>query len=286
MNPKLAEVTPIKIREIKAEKSTVLPEILSYLGALLVMSGVGLIMYQKWDQITQSQRTATFSLLAIAFFVAGLLAGDTEDIRRRVSGFLYVLSAGSAGGAVYVTFPKDLAPFRALALAAIVALFGYTISQTAFGHIALYSMTAGTLVALIYENVESADLRLYTIVSVSVALSLFWIMLAETETIERELGLSLGLWTFFLASQWAFAQEYRSLSYSIAMGMIALCLWLYARIPSWVLVTAGMITFVTSLTEFIFETLDGSVGAAIGLLAIGALTVIAGVRTVGTRRNS
>ena len=285
MNQKLAEVTPIRIKESKATKSTVVPEMLSYLGALLLMSGIGIILYQRWDQITQSQRTATFSLLAIAFFVAGLLAGDTEDIRRRVSGFLYVLSAGSAGGAVYVTFPADLAPFRSLALAAIVSLFGYTISQTALGHVVLYALTSGTLIALIYENIDTEVLRLNTTMSVVVALSLFWIVLAETSTIERDLGLSLGLWSFFLASQWAFAQEHRSLSYSIALGMIATCLWLYARIPSWVLITAGAIAFVTSLTEFVFETLDGSLSAAVGLLIIGALTVIVGIRTVSSRRN-
>jgi len=99
------------------------------------------------------------------------------------------------------------------------------------------------------------------------------------------LGLSLGLWSFFLASQWAFAQEYRTLSYSIALGMIATCLWLYAKIPSWVLITAGTIAFITSLVEFVFETLDGSITAAVGLLVIGAFTVIAGLRTVGSRRS-
>ena len=286
MEQKLAEVRHIKINEERPERNTVIPEMLSYLGALLLISGIGLIMYQRWDQITQSQRTATFSLLSIAFFVAGLLAGDTVDIRRRVSGFLYVLASGSAGGAVYVTFPSDLAPFRSLALAAIVALFGYTIAQTALGHLVLYGLTAGTLIALIYENIDAEEIRLYTTMSVTVALSLFWIVLAATSTVEKELGLSLGLWTFFLASQWSFAQEYRSLSYSIALGMIATCLWLYTKVPSWVLVTAGTIAFITSLTEFIFETMDGSLAAAIGLLVIGAITVIAGVRTVSSRREN
>ncbi|NDE71256.1 MAG: hypothetical protein EB054_00795 [Actinobacteria bacterium] len=67
--------------------------------------------------------------------------------------------------------------------------------------------------------------------------------------------------------------------------MIATCLWLYAKIPSWVLITAGTIAFITSLVEFVFETLDGSITAAVGLLVIGAFTVIAGVRTVGSRRS-
>ncbi|NDC12897.1 MAG: DUF2157 domain-containing protein, partial [Actinobacteria bacterium] len=151
MNTKLAEVKATKEVE-EAKKSTLVPEILSYLGALLFISGVTLILYQQWDDISQAQKTATFSLLAIAFFTSGLLAGDTVDIRRRVSSFLYVLSASGAGLAVYVTFPEDLAPFRALALVAVISLFGYTIAQSALGHLALFVSATGMLLALVYEN--------------------------------------------------------------------------------------------------------------------------------------
>ncbi|NCV76334.1 MAG: DUF2157 domain-containing protein [Actinobacteria bacterium] len=214
MNTKLAEVKATKEVE-EAKKSTLVPEILSYLGALLFISGVTLILYQQWDDISQAQKTATFSLLAIAFFTSGLLAGDTVDIRRRVSSFLYVLSASGAGLAVYVTFPEDLAPFRALAL----------------------------------------------------------------------VGFALGTWSFFLASQGAFAYDYHSLSYTIALGLIATCMWMYTKVRSWVLVTSAILAFVVSLSEFILETLDGSLLAATGLLAIGAITILIGIRSIGNRRN-
>ena len=283
MNTKLAEVKPIRIKEAE-RKSTLVPEVLSYLGALLFIAGVSLILFQQWEEITEAQKTATFSLLAIAFFTAGLLAGDTEDIRRRVSSFLYVLSSSAAGLAVYITFPEDLAPFRALALAAVISLFGYTISQSALGHMALFSTTAGMLLALVYENVESTELRVYTAASVTIALSLFWILLAGIRTIETDLGFALGTWSFFLASQGAFAYDYHSLSYSIALGLVATCLWMYTKVRSWVLVASAILAFVVSLSEFVLETLDGSIPAAIGLLAIGAVTVLLGIRSIGSRR--
>lgn len=284
MNTKLAEVKAIKEVE-EAKKSTLVPEILSYLGALLFISGVTLILYQQWDDISQAQKTATFSLLAIAFFTSGLLAGDTVDIRRRVSSFLYVLSASGAGLAVYVTFPEDLAPFRALALVAVISLFGYTIAQSALGHLALFVSATGMLLALVYENIESTELRVYTATSVVIALSLFWIMLAGIRTIETDLGFALGTWSFFLASQGAFAYDYHSLSYTIALGLIATCMWMYTKVRSWVLVTSAILAFVVSLSEFILETLDGSLLAATGLLAIGAITILIGIRSIGNRRN-
>lgn len=284
MNPKLAEVTQIPIKEVKREESTVMWEVLTYLGSSLILGGISLIMYQKWDSVTQSQKTATFAIVAIAFFVVGLLAGDTEDIRRRVSGFFYVLSAASAGASVYVTFPKDLAPFRSLVLAAVIALFGYTISQTVFGHIALFATTTASIVALVFENVKSTDLRTYTGTSLVIAFSLFWIVLAAVDTVERDLGLALGMWTFFMASQAAFAENFHTLAYSIGIGIIATCLWLYTRVASWVLIVSGLITFVICLGEFVLESLDGSIGAALGLLAIGAVTAILSVRTISEKR--
>ncbi|NDD60106.1 MAG: DUF2157 domain-containing protein, partial [Actinobacteria bacterium] len=57
MNTKLAEVKATKEVE-EAKKSTLVPEILSYLGALLFISGVTLILYQQWDDISQAQKTA------------------------------------------------------------------------------------------------------------------------------------------------------------------------------------------------------------------------------------
>lgn len=284
MNPKTLSATRIDIHESNQERRTLIPELLSYLGVTLVIGGVALILYQRWDDITQSQKTATFSLMAIGFFVAGLLAGDTEDIRRRVSGFLYVLAAAASGLAVYVTFPSDIAPFRSCALAAVVALFGYTISQSSFGHIALFATTGGALITLVYENVDTRDLRIYTALSVGIAFSLLWILLAAVDTVERDLGLALGTWSFFMASQAAFASDFQALSYSITLALMALCLWLYTKEPSWVLLTAGTLAFLISLSEFVIETMDGSITAAIGLLIIGAITAVVSVQTVNRRR--
>lgn len=286
MNPKTITPRRVEIRETRSNQTTLMPEVLSYFGVILALGGVSLIIYQKWDEITQSQKTAIFSLMAIAFFVAGLLAGDTENLRRRVSGFLYVLAAAASGLAVYVTFPSDIAPFRSFALAAVVSLFGYTISQTSFGHIALFASTSGALITLIIENVETRDLRIYTGISVGVAFSMLWVLLAAVDSVERDLGLALGTWGFFMAAQVAFASEFQMLSYSITLALIALCLWLYAKEPSWVLVTAGMLSFVISLGEFVIETLDGSIAAAIGLLIIGAITATLSVQVVNRRRSN
>ena len=212
-----------------------------------------------------------------------MLAGDTEDIRRRVSGFFYVLSSTSAGASVYVTFPKDLALFRSAVLAALIALFGYTISPTLLGHFTSFALSITSLVALVLENISSTELRIYSGTSLVIAFALFWIVLSALDTVERDLGLALGFWSFFMAGQAAFAWDYRSLSYSIAVGLVATCLWLYTKVQSWVLIISGLITFIVAIGEFILESLDGSLSAAIGLLIIGAVIALLSVRTLSER---
>lgn len=289
MNQKLANVTHIPIRQVNVpsapKKSTVIPELLTYFGGTLVLGAIALIMYQKWDSVSQPQKTATFAIISIAFFIIGMLAGDTEDIRRRVSGFFYVLSSASAGASVYVTFPTDLAPFRSAVLAAVIALFGYTIAPTLIGHFTFYALSLTSLVALVFENIGSTSLRIYSGSSLVIALALFWIVLAALDTVERDLGLALGFWTFFMAGQAAFAWDFRNLSYSIALGLVATCLWLYTKVQSWVIIVSGLITFIVATGEFILETLDGSLSAAIGLLVVGAVIAILSIRTLSERRS-
>jgi hypothetical protein len=264
---------PIRVEIAKTKRSFV-PEFLTYTGSLLALGAMGLWLYGSWEDLTKSQKTATFSILAISFFIGGLLASDTIDIRRRASGYLYSLSAVSSGVAVYVTYDNEPAPLQSFALATVIALLGYTVASTQIGHAILFLSALGTLVALGYQFVSTESLQLYTQLSLVIAFALSWLILSAFGTINTHLGYALATGAIFSAAQFAFFKGYESLAYSISFGLIVISIWLYLKIPSWVLVVAAAATFATGISEWVIGTMDNSNGALLGMLLIGAAITV------------
>lgn len=274
--------THISITEDKTSKVTI-AEVIGYAGSFMAMGAVSLFLYENWGDITQAQRTATFSLLAIFLFVAGLIASNGAEIRRRVSSYLYSLAAISSGVAVYVTFPDTPVPLQSFALATVVALLGYTISATLLGHLALFIASAGTLIGLGYETVDSENLRLYTQVSLIIAFALTWLVLGSIRMVHQDLGLLLGSLSIMASSQYSFFLGYENLSYLISIGFLVVATWLYTKIPSWVLAATALIALGTSATEFVIATMENSLAAVIGMLIVGGIVTTIGIRSSSSK---
>lgn len=274
--------TQIKVIEDKTSKVGV-AEVVGYAGSLMAMGAVSLFLYENWSDITQAQRTASFSLLAIFLFVAGLIASNGADIRRRVSSYLYALAAISSGIAVYVTFPDNPAPLQSFALATVVALLGYTISSTLLSHLALFIASIGTLVGLGFEMVDSENLRLYTQVSLVTAFALTWLVLASIRLVHQDLGLLLGSVSIVAASQYSFFLGYENLSYAIALGFLVISIWLYTKVPSWALASAALVALGVSATEFVIATMENSIAALIGMLVVGGIVTTISIRASSSR---
>ena len=275
------ETAQMTTREQK--KSNWLPETTAYVGSAIAIGAIGLGFASNWEEITQAQRTATFSLLAIAFFVAGLIASDTAEVRRRLSSFLYLLSAAAAGIAVYVTFVDEPAPLQSFALVTVVALLGYTVAPTMIGHAGLFIAATGTLYALGFQTVESENLRLYTQMSLAIAFALTWIVMGAIEMVHRDLAFLLGGASVFATAQLAFIQEQERLSYSISFGLLILAIWLYRRMPSMALVGTAFAAALTALAEWVVRTMDSSMAAIIAVTIIGVITALIGSGQAGAR---
>ena len=271
--------------EIAKPKNQSLPEVLSYAGSLIALGAIGLGFYANWDELTKSQKTATFSIFAIAFFVGGLLASDTADLRRRLSGYLYFLSAASSGVAVYVTYDEKPAPLQSFALATVISLLGYTVAATLIGHAGLFLATSGTLVALGFEFVESENLRLYTQASLVIAFAMSWLILSAFTTVKTDLGYALATGAIFAVSQYAFIRNYESLSYAISLGLLVISAWLYLRIPSCALVISAIAAFSVGLTEWVMRTMDNSIAAIIGMTVVGAAITLVSIVMANSQRN-
>lgn len=274
MRTTFSETTQIQINDKKA--SNWLPEVTAYTGSVIALGAIGLGLADNWDEITQAQRTATFSLVAIAFFVAGLIASDTLEIRRRFSSYLYVLSAIASGLAVYVTFDDEPAPLQSFALATVVALLGYTVAPTMIGHAGLFLATTGTLYGLGFQTVDSENLRIYTQISLVIAFALTWIVMGALRIVHQDLAFLLGSASIFVTSQLAFLADYQRLSYVISFGIVSLMVWLYQRMPSLALVGVAFAAAIVSIAEWVIRTMDSSMAAIIGVTVIGGIAILIG----------
>ena len=283
MRTTFSETTEIKISEKRT--STWLPEATAYAGSIVAIGAIGLGFADNWDEITQAQRTATFSLVAIAFFVSGLIASDTAEIRRRLSSYLYLLSAVASGIAVYVTFDEEPAPLQSFALATVVALLGYTVAPTMIGHAGLFIAATGTLYGLGFQAVDSENLRTYTQISLAIAFALTWIVMGALRMLHQDLAFLLGGASIFATSQLAFISEFERLSYAIAIGLVTVAIWLYQRMPSLALVATAFVNALTSISEWVISTMDSSMAAIAGAAVIGAITILIGAgRASSTKR--
>lgn len=274
----------VQIRDINTRQIS-LPEVVGYAGSLMAIGAVSLFLYTKWEEITQAQKTATFSLIAIALFVTGLIASNGADVRRRVSSYIYSLATISSWLAVYVTFPDDPPILQSFALATVVALLGYTISSTMLGHATLFLASVGTLAGLGFETVDSENLRLYTQISLIIAFALTWMAISSIRIVDQDLGLILANATIIGTTQVAFFRGYENLSYVIGIGLIVIAVWLYTKIGSWILAASAMLTLGAGAAEFVISTMDNSLGAIIGMLLVGGIVTTIGIRAAGARNN-
>jgi hypothetical protein len=272
----------VKIHEVDTRR-VMLPEVIGYAGSLMAIGAVSLFFYKTWEDLTQPQKTATFSLIAIGFFVAGLIASNGADIRRRVSSYLYTLATISSAVAVYVTFPDDPPVLQSFALATVVALLGYTISSTLLSHALLFLASVGTLAGLGFELVDPENTRLYTQVSLAVAFALAWMVISSIRIVDQTLGLILSSATVIGAAQVAYIRNYENLSYLIAFSFLAIAIWLYTKTGSWVLAAAAMATLGISAAEFVITTMDNSMASIIGMLLVGGIVTTIAIRSASSR---
>jgi hypothetical protein len=276
--------TEVRIKESSTRQIS-LPEVVGYAGSLMAIGSVTLFLYTKWEDITQAQKTATFSLIAIALFVTGLIASNGADVRRRVSSYIYTLATISSWLAVYVTFPDDPPILQSFALATVIALLGYTISSTLLGHTTLFLASVGTLAGLGYEMVDSENLRLYTQIILVIAFALTWMAISSIRIINQNLGLILSNLAIIGTAQITFFREFENLSYIIGVGLIVLAVWLYTKIASWILAASAMTALGAGAAEFVISTMDNSLAAIIGMLLVGGIVTAIGIRAAGARGN-
>ena len=267
-------------------RKSVLAEIAGYLGGAFVVIAVTIVTARQWEAFTQLQRGILFGALAIALFALGTFVGTSTAVKSRLAGLLFGLAAASTTGTLVIFNPNRDTPIIAFLAGTAIALIGYYIVQTFVGHVILYGyiFIAG-IMAVSDLTPDGAGMAIY-IGAYFLILGGTWTFLTYRKYLDGILGYLFGGGTLFIATQVLFIDAEHWLSY-ISMVLVAgATAWLYLRVHAWPLVLTAVLTTTVGVGEFVAETLGGSVGAALGLFAAGAVLVTSSLLALRNKREN
>ncbi len=77
--------------------------------------------------------------------------------------------------------------------------------------------------------------------------------------------------------------SYENLSYAVALGFLVIAIWLYSKVPSWVLASAALVALGVSAAEFVIATMENSLPALIGMLVVGGIVATICIRASSSK---
>lgn len=75
-------------------------EALAYVGGALLTSGIGMLVSRFWDDIGATGHLVLVAIAALGTGFVGGIVGEAEPVATRLRGFMWAVSAGSAGAFV------------------------------------------------------------------------------------------------------------------------------------------------------------------------------------------
>ena len=70
---------------------------------------------------------------------------------------------------------------------------------------------------------------------------------------------------------------------SLSLGFLVIAIWLYSKVPSWVIASAALVALGVSATELVIATMENSLAALIGMLVVGAIVTTIGIRASSSK---
>ncbi len=276
-----AELRAALADEQRAESGdrTLAAEIMGYLGAVLVVVAIVLVIGSRWSAWDSITRQGVLVTVALALLIAALLIGSFNDTRRRLAGVLGAVAIvpAAAWPAVALLPPWDERVWPAMAVA--VSLWSYSRARTMLG---VASMAISSAIAVgIWISVVQLEPPRALLGAGFILLGFLWLVLGSlTVVTESETAAVAGSALVLIGSQLPITDNFDYPAYGIA-GVVAAVLiysyltW-YRRMP---VLGAGIMGLGLVSGESVFKLTGGNVfGAAMGLLAAGAVMVFLSVR--------
>lgn len=250
-------------------RKSIFAEIAAYLGGAFISIATLFLVANIWDEAPRALRVGALTTLAILLFVTATLLGNVTAMRLRLTSVLSLGSAVAATAAMGFALDIDGAPSLPLSIGTAIALYSFIKYKHEILHVGtyIYLFITGLMILGSITGIEPED---------SVAYPLYWIILASiwlylswTRMINQTLGYLISAATYFLATQFLFAMDYRLVSYLVSLVVAPLLAWIFLQDRRWPLLLGAVLTTTVTTGEFVAATLGGSLGALLGLLAAG-----------------
>lgn len=250
-------------------RKSIFAEIAAYLGGAFISIATLFLVANIWDEAPRALRVGALTTLAILLFVTATLLGNVTAMRLRLTSVLSLGSAVAATAAMGFALDIDGAPSLPLSIGTAIALYSFIKYKHEILHVGtyIYLFITGLMILGSITGIEPEDSLAYPLYWI--ILASIWLYLSWTRMINQTLGYLISAATYFLATQFLFAMDYRLVSYLVSLVVAPLLAWIFLQDRRWPLLLGAVLTTTVTTGEFVAATLGGSLGALLGLLAAG-----------------
>jgi hypothetical protein len=283
--------TPLPVRHpepvvLAPARTSLVVEVMAYLGAALIVAAVGAILGRTWEDVPLAGRLALVGVPTVVAAAAGWFVRERTGPLGRLASVLWLF--GLAGTAAFVALVcadgTDVSPSAAttitLGVVAPIAVLAWGLQRKALQVLAMVGTTTGLVAASMYQaGVEFPP----TIGIVVVVLGLLWFAQARVPVVEpAAAGTLAGLVAAFAGCQ-AISSEWNETGLALlVVGSVGLMV-LSIVDRSTLELLLGAFGLFTSLPSLMFEWFGNSIGAALALLVCGLVLVLVALRIARTR---
>lgn len=286
-----ADIAAAKTAEThhRSHVASLVVEALGYLGAVIIMVGLGMIIGEYWEDLPVWLTVVGALALAAGFVAAGaVMPVDRSDAASRLRTVLYLVAVLPFAGAVGIAssewfgLEEIQVGLAASAAAAVFAAVLWYVERRPLQQVAFYVaalFTVGTTTSLIANTGD----RFYNeppmwVVVTGLAIwayGLTWLLLSWAGLIKpQELGKILG--AVAMVSGILNASQVTWATF-LGLGTVVLLVVLAVALRDFGLLIVGAVGTLQVLPVLVSTLFPGTLNAALALLVVGALLVLAAI---------
>jgi hypothetical protein len=265
-------------------RSSLLTESLTCAGVILIFSGSGVAISQRWLQVTDWERTAILAAAAACFLIAGaIVRWVSGSVWPGLTEALWIVSAACAGAVTAILAVRIYGISGAaatLAVGAVIAVYSATLWLMCRRELLLIAALAGLVSALCGTiMVISRDTALWLTIALGLwLLGLAWAALGWVYP--EPLGTSICLGAAVALASPAIAVHDHGWVYAIGIATAAAVMAASVPLRNVILLAFGSCALFGYITSAVITFSHGSLGIAETLIFVGVLLIGMALLTV------
>lgn len=263
-------------------RSTLLAEVLGYLGAALVVAAVAALMSDRWSDIALAGQIAIVAVATAVGAVAGAVARQREGAAfTRMASLLWLATVGGVAGLTVLVssdgldLSDDVTLFCVLVAAAAAAVAFYVLLPSWLQMVAVVGTTAGLVAAALnLAGVGFSPVYGITLVAIGSA----WVLQAIRPVLGPPSAATIaGAVAYFIGCA-AISNEWTVAGFAV-LGLGAIAMLVSSVLTRNILfLVLGALGLFQSLPQLAVELFGESIGAALALLVAGAVIIVVALR--------